>query len=181
MTALPDREIDPGRPDPLLPEPTGWTDPLTGMDGPRLWDRIVSSEQARMRRFGEQVTVLLLEVSGFDDLASWVGREVALQAFARFSHVIAGEIRSSDHIARIGTNRFAVLLIETDEVKTLNFFDRVQRACMPEVESLGGLIHIGVGWSSPSPKGSLIEAIALAEERLAADFFLTRGEAAGAG
>ncbi len=173
MTALPDRpeDLEAEDHDQVLPAPGGWSDQLTGADGPRLWDRLVTGEQARLRRYGGAVTIVLLELNGFAELASWVGRDVAVQAFGRLSHVIAGEIRSSDHIARLTPNRFAVLLIQTDEVKTLNFIDRVLRACRPEMDALGDLIRIGIGWASPSPAHNLSGAMTLAEERLSADFF----------
>ena len=34
-----------------IAQPDGWTDVLTGADGPRFWDRIVLSEQARVSRY----------------------------------------------------------------------------------------------------------------------------------
>ena len=184
MTALPetpdDRDLE-ATGGGLLPEPGPWTDALTGVDGPRLWDRLVTSEQARLRRHGGRVTVVLLDLIGFGELATWVGRDVAVQAFGRLAHVVAGEIRSSDHIARVGADRFAILLIETDEVRTLNFIDRVLRACQPELDALGGLVRIGVGWASPTPVHDLAGALTLAEERLSSDFFATRGRTAAAG
>jgi hypothetical protein len=51
----------------LLPGvPSGWTDALTGTDGPRLWDRTVSSEVARVSRYRRPVTVALIEINGLD-------------------------------------------------------------------------------------------------------------------
>lgn len=182
VTTDPDRTDDTGGHTPadaLLPEPTGWSDSLTGADGPRLWDRVMANEQARLRRYGGSVTIVLLEFLGFDELATWVGRDVAIQTFGRVSRVMAGEIRSSDHIARIAPNRFAVMLIQTDEVRTLNFIDRVLRACRPELDATGGTIRVGVGWASPSPVDNLIGAITVAEERLATDFFTTRDSTEG--
>ena len=46
----------------LPPVPSGWSDPLTGTDGPRLWDRVISSEIARVKRYRRPATVLLVEV-----------------------------------------------------------------------------------------------------------------------
>lgn len=182
MTTLQDQPNDLDQAtDGVLPEPHGWSDSLTGADGPRLWDRLVTSEQARLRRHGGSVTVVMLELVGFTELAAWVGRDVAVQSFGRLSHIIGGEIRSSDHIARVAANRFAVLLIETDEVRTLNFVDRLLRACQPEIDALGGLVRIGVGWASPMPAHDLTGAMALAEQRLASDFFATRDRTPTAG
>ncbi len=155
---------------PVLPEPAGWSDPLSGADGPRLWDRTLSNEQARLRRYGRGVTVVLLELGGFAEFATWVGREAAMQAFSRLSRIIVAEVRSSDHIARIASERFGILLVETDEVRTLNFINRILAACEPDLRARRPL-RIGIGWASPAKGQLLTDAVALAEERLASDFF----------
>jgi diguanylate cyclase (GGDEF)-like protein len=143
--------------------------------GSRLWDRILSNEQARLRRYGRGVTVVLLELGGFADFATWVGREAAMQVFSRLSRLIVGEVRSSDHIARITSERFAILLFETDEVRTLNFINRILAACEPELRARRPL-RIGIGWASPAKGQQLADAVALAEERLNSDFFGLRAD-----
>src|SRR5713101_8460552 len=45
-----------------IPQPEGWTDILTGTDGPRFWDRIVLSEQARVGRYHRPVTIAYAEI-----------------------------------------------------------------------------------------------------------------------
>ena len=159
----------------LLPEPSGWSDALAGTDGPRYWDRLLTGEQARLRRYGGRVTIVLVEIVGFEELATWVGSEAAVQYFSRLSRVLAGQVRSSDHIARVGRNRFAILLIQTDEIRTLNFIDRVLKTLRSELGEDAQPIHVGIGWASPEPRGDLTQAMATAEERLQADFFRTRG------
>lgn len=158
---------------PILPEPAGWSDTLTGAEGPKYWDRLLSGEKARLRRYGRPVTIVLLELVGCEDGAMWIGREAALQTFARLSRTLVGLIRSSDHIARISSNRFALLLVETDELQALNFIDRVLRNMQEAITREGREIHVGVGWASPAAGDRLAGAIALAEERLATDFFHT--------
>jgi diguanylate cyclase (GGDEF)-like protein len=162
-------DTDPGAA--VLDAPAGWSDSLTGVDGPRYWDRILASEQARISRYGGTATVVLLELNGFDELAAWLGRDGAGQAFARLSRVLAGQIRASDHIARIGANRFGILLVATSEVQTVNFVNRVLERCDRAIGSGRSPVRVEVGWASPAVDQSLIEAIPVAEERLRADFF----------
>lgn len=157
----------------LVPDPVGWTDTLTGAEGPKYWDRLISGEKARLRRYGRPVTVVLMELLGCEEIAVWMGREIALQTFARLSRALVSQIRTSDHIARIGTNRFGLLLVETDELQALNFIDRVLKHLRESIEREGRDIRIGVGWASPVAGDRLAGAIALAEERLATDFFRT--------
>src|SRR6186997_3115537 len=157
-------------PDPIvialaLPEPEGWTDPLTGTEGPRFWERIVANEEARRRRYGRVVTVALVEFDGFVGDGSELARERSLQQFARVARVLAKEARTSDYIARIGPGRFGIILVETDEISAINFIDRARQACW---DTLGpGIdLEIRVGWASAAEAGSLQDGILFAESRL---------------
>lgn len=157
-------------PDAVLPdEPAGWTDVLTGCDGPRYWDRVVTSEQARNARHHRTATIVLVEFAGIDAIARRWGNDLALQLFLRLARELAGGIRSSDHIARIGRTRFAVLLVETDEVLAINFVDRIRDRCESDIDPVANGIRIAIGWASPPPDGHLADAQHVAAERLEAD------------
>ena len=144
------------------PEPAGWSDPLTGTDGPRLWDRISASELARVRRYHRPATVALVEVVGLDEVTHVWGAEIAERAFVRMARAIAVEIRTSDHIARIDRTRFAVLLTETEEIAAINFVERVRASSERQASGL----TIAIGWASPSKTADLRDALTTAEERL---------------
>ena len=60
-----------------LPEPTGWTDSLTGLEGPEFWRKLVISEVARANRYKRPMTVVLLDVDGMDNILRVWGGEVA--------------------------------------------------------------------------------------------------------
>ena len=149
----------------IAPDPSSWSDPLTGCDGPRLWDRLLSSEVARVRRYRRPATVALIEIVGFDELERVWGDEIAERTFVRLARTLATEIRSSDHIARIERTRFGVLLTETEEIAAINFVERVRAAC----ERQPGELRIAIGWASPTAKSDLHAALATAEERLVAE------------
>lgn len=146
----------------LPPAPSGWSDPLTGTDGPHLWDRILASEAARVRRYHRPATVALVEIVGMDEFTRVWGTEIAERTFVRVARTLAVEIRSSDHIARVDLMRFAVLLTETDEIAAINFIERARAAC----ERQPGELRIALGWASPTAEEDLQGAFALAEKRL---------------
>ena len=150
----------------LLPAvPSGWSDALTGTDGPRLWDRIVSSEVARVSRYRRPVTVALIEISGLDRYARSWGVDVAERLFVQLARTIAVNIRSSDHIARLERTRFALLLTETDEIAAINIVERVRAACEFQLGA-SDLVHIGIGWAGSSTTTDLRLAIQVAGTRL---------------
>jgi diguanylate cyclase (GGDEF)-like protein len=145
-----------------VPDASSWTDPLTGADGPRLWDRLLSSETARCRRYHRPATVALVEFIGLDDLVRAWGPAISERTFVRQARTLATEIRSSDHIARIERTRFAILLTETDEIAAINFVERVRAA----FERQPGELRIALGWASPTTKTDLHDALSIAERRL---------------
>lgn len=149
----------------LVPVPEGWTDPLTGTEGPQFWKRIIPTEEARRRRYGRDVTVALVELTGFDGGREWYGRELATQFFARIGRALAAEVRSSDHVARIAPARFGIVLLETDTIGAINFIDRVRIACRREFWAGSGL-GLHTGWASASEADGIGAAIILAERRL---------------
>jgi GGDEF domain-containing protein len=160
----------------VLPEPSGWSDDLAGTEGPRYWERLLAGEEARLVRYPDRApVVMLVELLGLEELAPWLGRETIVQYFARLSHLLAGSVRTSDHIARISRLRFGILLVETDDVQTLNFVDRVLKAFKSEFGSSRTAIRLGIGWASPAAGEDLASAVAKAEARLKADFFRTAG------
>lgn len=152
-------------PDFLPGVPTGWTDALTGTDGPRLWDRTVSSEVARVSRYRRPVTVALLEIRGLDRYARSWGVDVAERLFVQVARTISVNVRSSDHIARVARTRFALLLPETDEIAAINIVERVRAACEYQLGS-SDLVKIGIGWAGSSTTTDLRLAIQIAETRL---------------
>lgn len=151
--------------EPLPPEPTGWTDPLTGLDGPALWERELAKEEARNRRYRRTATVAVAEIRGFPEVAAEYGDDAALDAFREACRVVGAETRTSDYAARIAATRLAFLLLEADETAAVHFVDRValafERAIGP-----GRQLTIAFGWASPRPSESLQHAQAAAFERL---------------
>jgi diguanylate cyclase (GGDEF)-like protein len=149
--------------------PSGWSDPQTGTDGPRFWDRLIISESARVRRYKRPATVVLVEVVGIDGLARLWGPRVAEHSLAAAARILAKEIRTSDHIARLERLRFGVLLTETTEIAAINFVERARAACERDLQVATEVVSVAFGWASPPKGGDLSDAMALAAERLAAE------------
>jgi diguanylate cyclase (GGDEF)-like protein len=169
--AVPVPSVDVGVPviDVPLPPPAGWSDLATGVDGPRYWDRLLLSEQARVQRYKRPATVVLVEVTGLGPLAQQWGPEAAERTLVAAARTLAREIRTSDHIARIEPARFGILLTETSEIAAINFVERARAACERGLHLASDTVGIGFGWASP-PKGSdLTDSVVLAQHRLDAE------------
>ncbi len=154
-----------GAPHSVPPEPEGWSDDLSGLDGPLLWERELAKEEARNRRYRRTATVAVAEIRGFAEVAAVYGVDAAVDAFREACRVVGAQTRTSDYVARIGPTRLAFLLVEANEKAVVNFVDRValafERAIGP-----GRQLTIAFGWASPRLSESLNDAQAAAIERL---------------
>jgi diguanylate cyclase (GGDEF)-like protein len=88
-------------------------DELTGIANRREHDRILSEEEDRAKRFGQPLSLVILDLDHFkavnDTHGHGAGDAVLKEAAAR----IAGVIRSVDRAARIGGEEFALVLVQT--------------------------------------------------------------------
>ena len=148
--------------------PSGWTDPMTSADGPHYWDRLISSERDRIRRYHRPATVVLIELANLDRLGALWGDDVAAQALIRVGRTLMQQIRSSDHAARIDMGRFAVFLPETNEIAAINFVERVRAAIDTSLGFMDETLQVGIGWASPAD-GDIDAALTIAERRLDTD------------
>jgi diguanylate cyclase (GGDEF)-like protein len=152
-----------------IPEPAGWEDPLTGLEGPDYWRRTLVSEVARAARYRRALTVVIVELAGVDLLSETWGADVARHAVRLAAQCLRRTCRTSDYAMRIGTARFGVVLTETDEISAINFVERVREdgpRSMPR--NLDGL-EFSFGWASPRQGESADAVVRRAESRLAAE------------
>jgi diguanylate cyclase (GGDEF)-like protein len=145
------------------------TDPATGLDNRLSWDRAVRQENDRKRRYGRVVSVVIAELYGLDALAERVGPEAADRLVPAIAEALRRYGRSTDRVARVGHARFNILLPETDEVRAINYVERVRQACDLWLESGAVALSLSMGWASPGPDDDIETAMIMAEDRLLAE------------
>jgi len=146
--------------------PSGWSDSDTSTDGPRYWDRMISSERARARRSHRPATIVFAEIDGLEDHAVFIGAESARSVLISAGRTLTQQVRASDCVARVAMARFAVFLPETNEIEAINFVERARSAIETAILAAGDDLRVAMGWASPA-SGDLDVALTVAEERLA--------------
>ncbi|HEY5628298.1 MAG TPA: GGDEF domain-containing protein [Candidatus Limnocylindrales bacterium] len=152
-----------------LPEPAGWTDALTGLEGPEFWRQAVISEVARATRYKRPMTVVILDVDGMADIPPIWGPEVAHHTLRETAQCLRRMARTSDQLARIGPCRFGILLTETDEIAAINFVERIRAAGPVSVPRTADLVRFVFGWASPKSGDAPEAVVRRAEARMASD------------
>ena len=126
----------------------------------------IAIEEARSGRYGRPVSVVVAELDGLDKLAELLGADVADKLIPPVAEALRKSARAADRVARLSHNRFGVLLVETDEVRAINYVERVRSACDTWLEASAIAVRLSIGWASPATDGDLRSAVRIAEHRM---------------
>ncbi len=144
-------------------------DALTGVDGRLNWEVRLRDEDARFARYRRPASIVLVELDGIERLLSRLGPEAVARIVPPVGATLQRQARITDHVARIGEGRFAILLPETDEIQAINYVERVRAECDRWLAAGAVSMRLAIGWACPVPGGDLRTAMRIAEDRLNAD------------
>jgi len=102
------------------------TDPLTGADNGRAFREKAWSEIARMKRHGKPLTVAYLDLDNFKASNDRYGHSAGDGLLVAVAAVLRATTRSTDTVARIGGDEFAVLLPESGRHEAEGTLSRVR-------------------------------------------------------
>ena len=145
------------------------SDPQTGLDAPSTWTRWLREEEARVRRYRRAATVVLVEIEGLDRLIERLGPAAADRLIPPVAATMRSHAREADLIARLGPARFGAILVETDEVRAINYVERVRAACDLWLAAGSVSLRLAMGWAEMNGARALEPALAAADERLNAE------------
>ena len=152
-----------------IPEPAGWEDQLTGLEGPDFWQRLLVAEIARSARYKRNMTIVVIELDGVAELAEQWGEDVARHAIREAAQCLRRSSRTSDYCMRIGVARFGVVLTETDEIAAINFVERVRENGPRTMPRGADRLRFAFGWASPKAAESAGDVVKRADRRLLAE------------
>jgi diguanylate cyclase (GGDEF)-like protein len=89
------------------------TDPLTNLGNRRFFRELAAVEVNRSRRYGRPVSVVCLDLDGFRALNDGLGHAEGDALLVLTASLFTSTLRTSDVVARIAGDEFAILLPET--------------------------------------------------------------------
>jgi len=141
------------------------TDALTGLANRRSFLDRLASEIARSRRTGRELSVVLLDLDGFESINDVHGHATGDELLIHVAHVLVRNIRASDVAARWGGDEFGVLLPETAEARAEKAIARLRAVgiTIPHQREAGSYVSLSYGlatWpkDAQTPEGLLREA-----------------------
>jgi two-component system cell cycle response regulator len=146
-------------------------DQLTGLLNRREYDRIMSEEEDRARRFGHSLALVVVDIDHFKSINDTHGHEVGDAVLKEVAGRIADSIRTVDRAARIGVEEFALILVQTDEPSALRVAQRTIELVSKSPVAAGGTLAIPVTASAgvailPSDARTAKELFSVADKAL---------------
>jgi diguanylate cyclase (GGDEF)-like protein len=128
------------------------TDAMTGLYNRRGWNRLLTAEEDKCRRYGHSATVLAIDLNGLKTMNDSRGHTEGDKLICRAAQLIRASARSSDVVARTGGDEFAVLAAECDEWHARQLRLRIKNALSK------GSVSASVGYALRKPSAGLHSA-----------------------
>jgi diguanylate cyclase (GGDEF)-like protein len=113
------------------------TDPLTGLSNRRQLIDMLEREFMRARRYRRPLGLLYLDLDGFKAINDKFGHMYGDEILRNVANTMRAVLRSTDLLARIGGDEFAVLLPETPLLGVENVAAKLHRALASYSHRLG--------------------------------------------
>ena len=107
-------------------------DPLTGVANRRCFDYRASGELLRARRFGRDLSVVMLDIDHFKRINDRWGHAAGDRVLKKLCESVQAELREVDLLARVGDEEFAVLMPDTNLDGAFLLAERLRRCVMAQ-------------------------------------------------
>ncbi len=122
------------------------TDSVTGLGNHRLFKEVLANELARAKRYGRQLSLLMLDIDHFKKINDYYGHQMGDSVLMELGRQLKALIRNTDLAARYGGEEFCLILPETGPVEAMASAERIRRK-VDEKKFVGSLrltVSIGV-------------------------------------
>ena len=136
------------------------SDSLTGLFNRRAWDKLVSLEEERCKRYGHPTSVLIIDLNNLKTTNDKLGHAAGDELIQKAAFALKEQVRSNDIVARLGGDEFAILSIETN----LENADKLINRIKDTFADLG--LSAAIGHALRKPTHGLSTAIKEADEKM---------------
>ena len=149
------------------------SDALTGLANRRGWDLHLEEEEARARRYGAPVAVLVIDLDDLKEINDKRGHGEGDTLIRDSANIIGETLRDADFAARIGGDEFAILAVESGPGEAQGLAQRLEQA----LAARG--IRASIGHACRDPRQHLAQAWEAADQAMYAVKQGRRGATSG--
>jgi len=100
-------------------------DPLTGLRNRREFERLLADEWQRCARFQRPFALVVADIDHFKKVNDTHGHQAGDAVLKHVANLLAGQLRTVDHLARVGGEEFAIIMVETGAKDALETIQRL--------------------------------------------------------
>lgn len=141
-------------------------DKLTGIYNRHKFEEIFTLEAERSRRFGQPLSLILIDIDHFKSVNDTYGHDVGDEVLKTLANVIQENIRKVDTFARWGGEEFLVLSPNTDLVNLQILAEKLRLAVESAAFAKVNHITISLGVSTLNEKDTFSELFKRADQGL---------------
>lgn len=109
------------------------TDFVTGVANSRYFNELLEREVERTRRYPQPFTVVYIDVDNFKRVNDLFGHSAGDEVLRRIARALKSQLRSTDIVARVGGDEFALLLPSTSQPEACVVISKVRSHLMKAV------------------------------------------------
>src|SRR4029079_2888512 len=147
-------------------ESTALTDPLTGLPNARYLALRFEEEAARARRTDRSFQVVMLDLDEFKNVNDTYGHKTGDRMLREVAHLIAGQLREYDFLARYGGDEFVALVQEVVGAQVEDLCMRIESAVskfsLPLGRNRAAHVGISIGTATFGVNGDSLDQLVVA-------------------
>jgi len=149
-------------------ESNALTDPLTGLPNGRYLSLRFEEEAARARRTDRTFQVVMLDLDEFKNVNDTYGHKAGDKMLREVAHLIAGQLREYDFLARNGGDEFVALVQEVVGAQVEDLCMRIESAVskfsMPLGRNRFARVGISIGTATFGVNGDTLDQLITAAD-----------------
>ena len=149
-------------------ESNALTDPLTGLPNARYLSLRFDEEAARARRTDRAFQVMMLDLDEFKSVNDTFGHKAGDKMLREVAHIIAGQLREYDFLARYGGDEFVALVQEMAGSQVDDLCRRIENAVSKFLLMVGrnryARVGISVGTATFGIDGNTLDQLVIAAD-----------------
>lgn len=151
-------------------EQMAFRDPLTGVYNRRFFDHQIQVELQRVDRYPAPISLVFIDIDRFKSINDSYGHSVGDLVLQGLAHLLQGNLRSTDLLARLGGEEFVVVLPNTSGMDAMKTIESIlaQTRLEPVVQNEGQsfFITFSAGICEWKPDMAVEEWIAASDEAM---------------
>ncbi len=120
------------------------TDQLTGIFNRRHFDKKMSQEFNRAKRYSRSFSVIIIDIDGFKSANDIHGHSFGDQMLIKATKIFGSVLREGDSIYRYGGDEFAMLLPETTKENSIEVAERLKNIFASDFSNNKNRIHLSL-------------------------------------